>query len=92
MKGLLAEVPEDELAEGRGLRHISNIYDPTRQDAKVWVAYSPCETQDEAWQRIQRFLADKVIGRPKATEKYTVEQLEAENFVGVYAAAKEGAE
>ena len=89
MKGLLAEVPEDELAEGRGLRHISNIYDPTRQDAKVWVAYGAYETQDEAWQRIQRFLADKVIGRPKATKKYTVEQLEAENFVGVYAAAND---
>ena len=90
-EGLSTDVTGDERADGLEVRHLTNLYDPTRSDAKYWIAYGPYETQDEAHQRLQRLLADRVIGRPKATEALTVEQLEAAHFVGIYAAAKEGA-
>lgn len=35
------------------------------------------------WER--EWLKDKIIGRPKATDAYTVEQLEEMEYVGVYA-------
>ena len=71
------------------MKHLTNLYDPTRWDARVRIICCEGETSDEARQRLQRFLADKTIGKPKATRKYSVEQLEADNIVGVYAAAKE---
>jgi hypothetical protein len=37
-----------------------------------------------AWQGHLEWLADKVIGEPKATEECTVEELKAEGMVGVY--------
>jgi len=42
------------------------------------------QTPEEAWAQQERWLSDKTIGSPKATERYTVEQLEAMGFVGVY--------
>jgi hypothetical protein len=41
-------------------------------------------TQDQADQNYKLFLSDKIIGRPKATDVHTVEQLEAMGYVGVY--------
>jgi len=43
------------------------------------------ETQAEAQARCRGWLADKVIGKPQKTEKYTVEQLQQVGLVGVYA-------
>jgi hypothetical protein len=37
----------------------------------------------------QKFLSDKTIGEPQATEWYSVEELKAMNMVGVYEEVKE---
>lgn len=36
-----------------------------------------------------KWLKDKLIGRPKATETYTAEQLEAMGMIGIYAQPEE---
>ena len=43
-----------------------------------------CETLEQAWARREAYLADKTIGLPKATEAYTVGELQRMGFVGVY--------
>lgn len=48
------------------------------------------QTQEEADLRYKKWLAGKRIGSPKATEAYTVEQLEARGMVGVYREYEDG--
>ena len=65
---------------------LTNTYDPKKLEARRLVTRLLNETQEEAWQRLQAFLSDKIIGEPKASEQYTVEQLKSMNMVGVYRA------
>jgi hypothetical protein len=60
------------------------MYDPRKHDAPLYVARFFHETPEDAWRRQERYLENKLIGRPKATAYYTVEQLESMNMVGIY--------
>ena len=61
------------------MKHLSNIYDPRREDAKRVSLYS-CDE----WQHHLDWVNQNVIGEPQATEFYTVEQLKDMGMVGVY--------
>lgn len=69
---------------GFKVRWLSNTYNPKGSNAEMCVARSFNESQEEAWQHHQNWLKGKIIGDPKATDYYTVEQLKAQNMVGVY--------
>lgn len=56
---------------------LSNTYDPSRIDAGSY-DFQRNDTNYSNW------LRDKLIGPPQATDKYTVEQLQRMNMVGVY--------
>ena len=43
------------------------------------------QSHADALKHLEAWLSDKIIGRPKASEKYTVEQLESMGMRGVYA-------
>lgn len=66
------------------LKHLTNIFNPRLQDAKYYVGGLPGESLEQTWQRHLEYLKDKIIGRPKATNHYTVEELESFDMVGVY--------
>ncbi len=66
------------------MKWLSNTYNPKNTDARYYAIRDFNETQEEAWQRHLNWLKEKVIDRPKATEAYTVEELEEMNLVGVY--------
>ena len=42
------------------------------------------ETPDEAWRHWNEWVSNKIIGRPKATKWYTVEELEDKGVIGIY--------
>lgn len=63
---------------------LSNIFDPYRQNSVRNMAHGPHETPQEAYEHQEKWLADKVIGPPQATEAYTSEELRAEGIIGVY--------
>lgn len=67
------------------LRFLSNTHDPKDKNARMYVARSFDETQEEAWRNHLEWLKGKVIGEPQATEAYTVAQLKEMGLVGVYA-------
>lgn len=56
---------------------LTNLAKFPQQDAKFALK------EELEWRR------DKVIGRPKATRKYSVEELEAQDMVGIYMEVKE---
>ncbi len=64
---------------------ISNTYDPKSANAKDYVQTRIDQTAEEAWQKYIEWLADKRIGLPLASERYTVDELLGMNIVGVYA-------
>lgn len=66
------------------LRWLSNLYDPDRFDAIENISLYPNQSQAAAWRAQQNWLKDKVIGVPKATEAYTVKELQAFHMVGIY--------
>ena len=66
------------------MRFLYNAYDLEREDALYNVLRRDGQTQQEAYQEYKALLSDKIIGKPQATEKYTVEQLEYNGLVGVY--------
>ena len=66
------------------MKYLTNLYDPKREDAKIFISTMTHETPTEAWKRQMEWLKGKHIGRPQATKAYTVEQLEAMGYVGVY--------
>ena len=67
------------------MKHLTNMYDPREPDAKKYVTRTFGQTHEEAWEELQRYLQGKVIGPPRATDAYTVEELEAMGTVGIYA-------
>jgi len=66
------------------MKHLTNLYDPRKQDAKMMIATMFDETREEAWKHQQEWLKGKHIDRPQATATYTVEELEAMGYVGIY--------
>ena len=72
------------------MRFLSNIYDPTHENARRYHTYTSYAFGDHAamereWQAHLDWVNKFVVGEPKATDTYTVEQLKAMNYVGVYA-------
>ena len=71
-------------------RHLSNIFDHRLPYAKNALCYSHTarmqgkSAMDREWQRHLDWINKNVIGRPKATKKYTVEELEEMGMVGIY--------
>jgi hypothetical protein len=66
------------------MKWLSNIYNPKEDDARYHVTRMIDETDQEAWERYLDWLKGKVIGQPKATSAFTVEELEEMKMVGVY--------
>lgn len=66
------------------MRWITNTYDPSKPDAWISIIPLPGQTHKEAEESHKKFLRNKIIARPKATDAFTVEQLEAMDMVGVY--------
>lgn len=71
-------------------RFLSNTYDPRRPEVKQYLRLSyhdwlDPQGHDRAWKRHMEWIDAGVIGRPEATDTYTVEQLEAMGMVGIYA-------
>jgi len=62
------------------MRWITNTYkDQSRYQRR------PSDTPESHAKRLEKVLAGRIIGRPKAAPGWTVEQLEAQGYVGVYA-------
>ena len=74
---------------GKKLVWISNTYDPRKPDANDFAAIAIDQidqTRSEAIASYRQWLADRVIGKPQATEKggYTAAELKVMGLVGVY--------
>ena len=63
---------------------LKNIGDPTDEFAKYELSVAINESRNEAWVNHLLWLSPLIIGRPKATERYTVAELERMDMVGVY--------
>jgi hypothetical protein len=69
------------------VKFLTNIYDPKRKNAKLFLLGSHGETPQEAWRRQEEWLRDKHIGDPQS-ESYTVSELREMGYVGVYSVDK----
>lgn len=83
------ETKSDACPACRG-RHLSNIYDHRKPDARHYhsysfYAYGNTEVERQEWQYHLDWINQNEVGRPKATAHYTVEQLESMGMIGVYA-------
>ena len=67
------------------MRFLTNLYDPTAFNAEQMIATEVGQTREEALKSQNSWLNDKIIGDPKATDDYTVAELQQQNMVGVYA-------
>ena len=68
------------------MRWISNTFDPNHPSAYAYGAgvQLPNETPAQSYANWKAWLRGKHLGRPQGTERYTVEELEAMGYVGVY--------
>ena len=66
------------------MKWLSNLHDPRLPDHAPMVHRMVDETPEEAARHEKEWLEGKIIWQPKATESYTVEQLEAMHMVGIY--------
>ena len=87
--------PERNTPEKHG-RFLSNIFDHRNQHAQMYMCYShqamfngPKAMQIE-WQHHLDWINQNIIGLPKATDTYTVDQLVGMRMIGIYAPAPEG--
>ena len=66
---------------------LTNIYDPGRSDSRAYHVSSslPKEESDRKWNDHVDYLEKHILGPPKASKRYTVEQLQKMHIVGVYA-------
>ena len=67
------------------MRFLSNTFNPKHPNARQYLARSIGEDEEQAWQHYQDWLRGKIIDDPQASKKYTVEELKAMGYVGVYA-------
>lgn len=71
-------------------RFLSNVIDPKSKMAKARFTFSnhayDCGPDAMAleWQRHLDYIKKNVVKRPQATEKYTIEQLEERELIGIY--------
>jgi len=65
-------------------RFLSNTHDPSDPQASWYVAIRIHESPAEAWQHHLYWLNGKVIGDPKPTKFYSVQELKNQKLVGVY--------
>lgn len=72
-------------------RHLSNIYDHRLPNAEMYQIHdfhttmAGPEACHEDWLRHLEWINRNTIGPPKATETYSVKQLEAMDMIGIYA-------
>lgn len=66
------------------MKFLTNLYDPRLPDAKYEMTLPFDQTAEQAWEYQKEWLSGKVIGEPRAIDLYTVEQLKAAHFVGIY--------
>lgn len=72
------------------MRFLSNTYDPRKPNAQLYLTYSlhaqDCgpEAMEQEWQHHLEWIDSNQIHRPKATDRWTVEELEAQDMVGIY--------
>ena len=60
-------------------RWLTNVDKDPRNDR-----YMIHESAEDTLRRRQQFIADKVVGPPKANPKYTSEQLTSMDMIGIY--------
>jgi hypothetical protein len=63
---------------------LMNHYDPRLPEHRKYVFSFFNDTPTEAWARWQHWLIDKTVGEPMPTPDSTVEDLKAQNIVGIY--------
>lgn len=63
---------------------LTNSIDPSRADYARSLVIPIYADRDDYIAHNKMWLADKIIGKPKASDKYTVEELEADGYVGIY--------
>jgi hypothetical protein len=71
------------------MEFLGNKYDTNRPDAYVNFerskeAFFDRNLDNQEWASHLKWLQDKIISRPKATDHFTTEQLENMGMVGVY--------
>ena len=65
------------------LEFVTNAADPKHKDFRRMVVRSLGQTQEDAVQAYLAHISRHIIGRPRATKKYTVEELE-KFMIGLY--------
>lgn len=70
---------------------LTNIYDPTKADARIRHRTSPTgragsfrQLTDEEWNQRLKWIDQNIIGPPKASQRYTQKQLKNNHIVGLY--------
>ena len=69
---------------------MTNVYDPKKPKAKELYYYSFKARQNgpkackAEWDSHVHYIYSHIIGPPKASETYTVGQMEAYNLIGIY--------
>lgn len=71
-------------------RFLSNIHDPSKQDARRFLHLVSTEMHDpasrqRAWERHITWVRENVIGPPQGTETYSAAELKEQGLVGLYA-------
>lgn len=72
-------------------RHLSNIFDHRRPNAEMYMCHDYNDwcngpaAMEAAWNRHLDWINNNVVDPPKATDVYTVEQLENMSMIGIYA-------
>jgi len=72
------------------MKHLSNIYDHRLPEARTYFTNSNHamfegeKAIDHEWQQHLNWINQNVIGKPKATEKYTVKELEDLGYIDIY--------
>lgn len=87
---LKAEIMCEACLERGGHRFLSNTYNPDSSDAKMRMVYSlhaVCSGETacaEEWKYHIEWINENICGRPHASNKHTVEQLEGMGLIGIY--------
>jgi len=72
------------------MKFLSNIYDPSKEDAPQYHTYSfhahmnGQEAMKQEWERHLEWVNSNIVGPPQGTDYYNVEELEARGIVGIY--------
>jgi hypothetical protein len=68
------------------MKWLTNTVDHTIPHWEEYIVASRSidQSPQEAIQHHKRFLEGKIIGHPKATKKYTTQQLHDMGFIGIY--------